>query len=62
MIATLTPALAADAYIPIRIMRVAGGVIATYSPEQVDRTSAWQILTDLLGQLCDVTPAWAVTL
>lgn len=61
MTATLIPALAADAYVPIRFLRTAEGVIVTYSPEQLDRPTAWQLLTELFGNLLDVTPAWVVT-
>jgi len=60
-LAALAPALPDDAYVPIRFLRTAEGIVAAYSPAQIDRPSAWQLLTDLFGQLLDVTPAWVVT-
>lgn len=60
-LAALAPALAADAYVPIRILRTAEGIVAAYSPAQLDRASAWSILTGLYGQLRDVTPNWVVS-
>lgn len=60
-LAALAPALADAATPPIRFQPVAEGVIAAYSPAQMDRASAWQLLTDLFGNLLDVTPAWVVT-
>lgn len=60
VLAALAPALADDATPPIRIRPVADGVVAAYSPAQLDRASAWQLLTDLFGNLRDVTPDWVI--
>lgn len=60
-LAALTPALPDDAPLPIRILRLAEGIVAAYSPAQIDRATAWSVLTELFGQLRDVTPDWVVT-
>lgn len=57
-LAALAPALPADAPRPLRFEHLDGNIIAAYSPAQLDRPTAWQLLTELLGQLTDVTPAW----
>ncbi|MFC8447637.1 hypothetical protein [Kitasatospora sp. NPDC057223] len=59
--AALAPALPDDAPHPIRFQRIREGVVAAYSPAQLARADAWQILTDLFGTLIDVTPASVVT-
>jgi hypothetical protein len=56
--AALAPALPADAPHPIRFEHLNGALVAAYSPAQLDRPTAWQLLTELFGQLTDVTPAW----
>lgn len=57
-LAALAGILPADAPNPIRFERVGGALVAAYSPAQLDRPTAWQLLTELFGQLTDVTPAW----
>ncbi|GAB2696289.1 hypothetical protein [Kitasatospora kifunensis] len=60
-IAALAPALADDALPAICFQQVAEGIVAAYSPAQMDRPTAWQIMLDLFGNLRDVTPDWVVT-
>jgi predicted RNA polymerase sigma factor len=60
-LAALAPALPADAPLPIRVAVLAEGIVAVYSPAQLTRSSAWQFLVDLYGQLRDVTPTSVVT-
>lgn len=59
-LAALAPALANDARPAIRFQQVAEGIVAAYSPTQMDRSTAWQIMLDLFGNLRDVTPDWMV--
>jgi hypothetical protein len=57
--AALAGILPADAPNPIRFERLDNALVAAYSPAQLDRPTAWQILVDLFGPLRDVTPAVA---
>jgi len=59
-LAALAGILPADAPNPIRFERLREGIIAAYSPAQVARADAWQILVDAFGPLRDVTPAVAL--
>ncbi|MFE2407086.1 hypothetical protein ACFXDE_01945 [Kitasatospora sp. NPDC059408] len=58
--AALAPALPDDAVCPLRIHRIPEGVVAAYSPAQLDRPAAWRLLLDVFGDLLDVTPAPAL--
>jgi hypothetical protein len=55
MIAALSPALAPDAYVPIRILHLREGIVAAYSPEQIDRPTVWRALVEMFGQLTDAS-------
>ncbi|MEV7770537.1 hypothetical protein [Kitasatospora sp. NPDC086791] len=57
--AALAGLLPDDAPHPLRFQRFGAGVIAAYSPAQIKRSDAWSVLTDLFGDLFDVTPAVA---
>ncbi|MGA5820854.1 hypothetical protein ACPC54_23675 [Kitasatospora sp. NPDC094028] len=57
--AALAPALPDDAACPLRIHRTPEGIVAAYSPAQLDRPTAWQLLVDVFGDLFDVTPDFA---
>lgn len=59
--AALAPALPDDALHPLRYHRIREGLVAAYSPAQLARADAWDILVGLFGSLVDVTPASAVT-
>ncbi|GAA0705151.1 hypothetical protein GCM10010193_70250 [Kitasatospora atroaurantiaca] len=59
--AALTPALPDDADLPLKAVRTVDGIVAAYSPAQLDRPAAWGLLTELAGTaLRDITPAWMV--
>lgn len=53
----LAAILPADAACPVRMHRTREGVCAAYSPAQISRPDAWQLLKDLFGAIVDVTPA-----
>jgi hypothetical protein len=58
--AALAPALADNAMVPIRMIRMDEGVVAAYSPAQMTRANAWAVLEAVYGalfRLIDVTPA-----
>ena len=57
--AMLAGVLPADATYPVRYERLREGIIAAYSPAQMTRSDAWQVLVALFGPLRDVTPAVA---
>lgn len=61
ILAALAPVLSEDAYVPVRIQRIPGGIVAAYSPAQISRDDAWTVLTAVYGSVTDVTPGWVVT-
>lgn len=62
--AALSPALPDDADRPLCAVRLPeGGIVAAYSPAQLDRPEAWALLVELSGvALLDVTPASALAI
>lgn len=60
-LAALAPALPADADTPVRLLRIPQGVVGAYSPAQISRDEAWDVLTAVYGSVTDVTPDWVVT-
>lgn len=60
IVAALAPVLPDDAYIPVRLQRVPGGIVAAYSPAQISRDDAWTVVTAVYGSVTDVTPGWVV--
>ena len=56
MRAALAPLLPADVAVPVRIRRFREGIAAVHNPAAETRESVWRLLTELFGQLRDVTP------
>jgi hypothetical protein len=57
ILVALAPALPDDAAVPVRLHRMPEGIVAAYNPAVETRATVWRFLTELFGDLIDVTPA-----